>query len=84
MDYMVVDTNEYDVMFELDFLIKIGAVVDIKCEVIQVCSKSNVQMLPLNMINMLQWINNNLGSKFRELQIQDDFNKKGNKRTSSN
>ncbi len=33
---------------------------------------------------MLQCINNNLRFEFQELQIQDDSNKKGNKRTSSN
>jgi hypothetical protein len=69
MDFMVVDTNGYDVMLGLDFFIKNGAVVDIKRQVIQICYglKSDVQMLPLNMINMLQWINNNLRSKFQEL-----------------
>jgi hypothetical protein len=83
---MVVDTNGYDVMLGLDILIKIGAIVDIKRQIIQVHygSSSDVQMLPLIMIYMLQWINKNLGSKFQELQIQDDSNKKANKRTSSN
>jgi hypothetical protein len=30
MTYMVVDTNSYDVLLGLDFLIKIGAIVDVK------------------------------------------------------
>ncbi len=30
MDFMVMDTNEYDVLFGLNFLIKIGIVVDIE------------------------------------------------------
>jgi hypothetical protein len=33
MDFMVVNTNGCDVMFGLDFIIKIGIVVNIECQV---------------------------------------------------
>ncbi len=36
MTFMVVDTNSYDVLFGLDFLIKIGAIVDVEQGLIQV------------------------------------------------
>jgi hypothetical protein len=36
MTFMVVDINNYDVLFGLDFLIKIGAIVDVEHDLIQV------------------------------------------------
>jgi hypothetical protein len=30
MTYMVVDTDSYDILLDLDFLIKIGAIVDVE------------------------------------------------------
>jgi hypothetical protein len=41
-------------------------VVDIECQLIQAHHglKSNVQVLPLDMVNMFQKMNSNLGSKF--------------------
>jgi predicted aspartyl protease len=55
MTYMVVDTDSYDVLFGLDFLIKIGAVVDVERGLIQVRKGpgTNVEVLPLTMVNLL-------------------------------
>jgi hypothetical protein len=55
MTFMVVDTNNYDLLLRLDFLIKIGAIVDVKKGSIQVrrCFRNNIHVLPLNMVNML-------------------------------
>ncbi len=59
---MVVDTNNYDVLLGLDFLIKIGAMVDVEHGLIQVRQglDCNVQVLPLNMVNMLQIVIKNV------------------------
>ncbi len=66
MTLMVVDTNNYDVLLGLDFLIKIGAIVDVERGLIQVRRGpgADVEVLPLTMVNLLQRVN--LGS-----QIQD-------------
>jgi predicted aspartyl protease len=55
MTFMVVDTNSYDVLLGLDFLIKIGAIVDVERGLIQVRHgpRTNVEVLPLTMVNML-------------------------------
>jgi Ethanolamine utilization protein EutJ (predicted chaperonin) len=52
MVLMVVDADSYDVFLGLDFLIKIGAVVDLQCKLIQVRQgpRTNVHVLPLNMV----------------------------------
>jgi hypothetical protein len=59
MTFMVVDTDSYDVLLGLDFLIKIGAIMDVERGLIQVkhgpCA--NVEVLPLTMVNLLQRIN---------------------------
>ncbi len=49
MTYMVVDTDSYDVLLGLDFLIKIGAVIDVERGLIQVRKGpgTNVEVLPL-------------------------------------
>jgi hypothetical protein len=59
MTFMVVDTDSYDVLFGLDFLIKIGAIVDVERGLIQVRHGpgANVEVLPLTMVNLLQKIN---------------------------
>jgi len=59
MTFMVVDTNSYDVLLRLDFLIKIGAIVDVERGLIQVRHGpgANVEVLPLTMVNMLQKMN---------------------------
>ncbi len=63
---MVVDINSYDVLLGLDFLMKIGAIVDVERGLIQVRKGlgADVEVLPLTMVNLLQRVN----SKF---QIQD-------------
>ncbi|CAN5950576.1 unnamed protein product [Sphagnum jensenii] len=59
MTFMVVDTNSYDVLLGLDFLIKIGAIVDVERGLIQVRHgpRSDVEVLPLTVVNMLQALN---------------------------
>jgi hypothetical protein len=54
MVFMVIYTYNYNVLLGLDFLIKIGAVVDIERGLIHVYQGpgSNVQVLPLNMVNI--------------------------------
>jgi len=59
MTFMVVDTDSYDVLLGLDFLIKIGAIVDVEQGRIQVRHglEPDVEMLPLTMVNMMQPLN---------------------------
>jgi predicted aspartyl protease len=59
MTFMVVGTDSYDVLLGLDFLIKIGAIVDVERGLIQVRHRpgANVEILPLTMVNMLQRMN---------------------------
>jgi hypothetical protein len=59
MTFMVVDTDSYDVLLGLNFLIKIGAILDVERGLIQVNHGpgANVEVLPLTMINMLQKMN---------------------------
>ncbi len=55
MTFMVVDTDSYDVLLDLDFLIKIGAIMDVERGLIQVrhSRRANVEVLPLTMVNLL-------------------------------
>jgi hypothetical protein len=59
MTFMVVDTDSYDVLLGLDFLIKITAIVDVERGLIQVRHGpgANVEVLPLTMVNLLQRMN---------------------------
>jgi hypothetical protein len=59
MTYMVVDIDNYDVLFGLDFLIKIGAIMDVERGLIQLRHgpRANVEVLPLIMVNQLQKMN---------------------------
>jgi len=59
MTFMVVDTDSYDVLLGLDFLMTIGVVVDVERGLIQVRHdpRSNVEVLPLTMVNLLQRMN---------------------------
>ncbi len=59
MTFMVVDTDSYDVLFGLDFLMKIGAVVDVERGLIQIRRGpgTNVEVLPLTVVNLLQNVN---------------------------
>jgi hypothetical protein len=52
---MVVNINNYDILLGLDFLIKIGAIVDLEQDLIQMRHgpRTNVEVLPLTMVNML-------------------------------
>jgi hypothetical protein len=54
MDFMVMDNDWWDLLFRLDSLIKIGIVVDIEQQLIQIHHGlgANVQILPSNMVNM--------------------------------
>ncbi len=56
MTFMVVDTDSYDVLLGLDFLMKIGAIVDVERGLIQVRKGpgTDVEVLPLTMVNLLQ------------------------------
>jgi hypothetical protein len=56
---MVVDIDSYDVLLGLDFLIKIGAIVDVERGLIQVRHGlgAHVEVLQLTMVNMLQRMN---------------------------
>ncbi|CAM6023198.1 unnamed protein product [Sphagnum balticum] len=67
MTFMVVDMDSYDVLLGLDLLIKIGAIVDVEQGLIQVRRGpgSDVEILPLTMVNMLQRSNS-------ETMIRDD------------
>jgi hypothetical protein len=55
MTFMVVDIDSYEILLGLDFLIKIGAIVDVERSLIQVRHgpRANVEVLPLTMVNML-------------------------------
>jgi hypothetical protein len=59
MTYMVEDTNNYDVLLGLNFLIKIGAIMDVEQGLIYVRHGpgANVEVLPLIMVNVLQRMN---------------------------
>jgi len=59
MTFMVVDIDSYDVLLGLDFLMKIGAIVDVEWGLIQVRKgpRTNVEVLPLTMVNLLQRMN---------------------------
>jgi len=59
MTFMVVDTDNYDVLLGLDFLMKIGEVVDVERGLLQVRHGpgTNVEVLPLTVVNLLQSTN---------------------------
>jgi predicted aspartyl protease len=66
MTFMVVDTDSYDVLLGLDFLMKIGAVVDVERGLLQVRHGpgTNVEVLSLTVVNLLQSTNSGaLGPK---------------------
>jgi len=56
MVFLVVDTNTYDLLLGLDFLMKIGAMVDVEKGIIEVMHGlgANVEMFPLNVVNIIQ------------------------------
>ncbi len=59
MTFMVVDTDSYDVLLGLDFLMKIRAVVDVERGLIQIRRGpgTNIEVLPLTTVNLLQNVN---------------------------
>jgi len=59
MTFIVVDTDSYDVLLGLDFLMKIGAIVDVERGLIQIRRGpgTNVEVLPLTTVNLLQSVN---------------------------
>jgi predicted aspartyl protease len=63
MTFMVMDTDGYDVLLGLDFLMKIGAVVDVEQGLIQVRHGlgTHVEVLPLTVVNLLQRVNTGQG-----------------------
>jgi hypothetical protein len=76
MIFLVVDTDSYDLLLGLDFVIKIGAIVDVEKGVIQVRNKPRreVEVLPLNVVNMLHVLE---GSEKEKCNVQKElFNKK--------
>ncbi len=76
MIFLVVDTDSYDLLLGLDFLIKIGIVVDVDKGIIQVCNGPGmeVEVLPLDVVNMLQVFE---GFEKEKCNIQEElFNRK--------
>jgi len=91
MTFMVVNTDSYDVLLGFDLLIKIGTIVDVEQGLIQVRRGpgSDVEVLPLTMVNMLQKLNSeiviptnadalkhtpgNLDALFRKSSLHDEY-----------
>jgi hypothetical protein len=73
-NFMVVDTYEYEVLSGFDSLIKIGIVIDVEQSLIQIWHgpRVNVQVLPLNMVNMLQMLGNE-AKNWKGGRQQDSF-----------
>jgi hypothetical protein len=73
MTFMVVDTDNYDVLLGLDFLMKIGAIVDVEQGLIQVKNGPgvNVEVLPLTMVNMLQKMNSKALDQDADVALED-------------
>jgi predicted aspartyl protease len=81
MTFMIVDTDNYDVLLGMDFLIKIGVVVDVERGLIQVRHGpgTNVEVLPLTMVNLLQRMNSEAmiheaATIWKDSHIEDDSN----------
>jgi hypothetical protein len=55
MIFLVVDINNYDLFLKLDFHIKIGIVIDVEKGFIHIHNglRMEVEVLPVNMVNML-------------------------------
>jgi hypothetical protein len=58
MIFLVLDTYNYDLSLGLDFLMKVGRIVDFKKGVIHVWNRPSivVEVLPFNVVNMLHRI----------------------------
>jgi energy-converting hydrogenase Eha subunit H len=59
MTFLVIDMDNYDVLLGLDFLTKIGVIVHVERDLIQVRHGlgANVEVLPLTMVNLLHMMN---------------------------
>jgi hypothetical protein len=55
MVFLIVDTDNYDILLGLDFLMKIGAMVDVEKGVIHVHNELGMEfeLLPLIVVNMV-------------------------------
>jgi hypothetical protein len=82
MVFLVVDINNYDLCLRLDILMKIGTMVDVENEVIQVSNGLGVavELLPFNVVNMLQKIVEttyasvrNMNNNFNNIQLEEKF-----------
>jgi len=83
MVFLEVDTDTYNLLLGLDFLMKIRAMVDVENGTIQVRHGhgANVEMLPLNVVSIVQygetWPTSlvehikNLDKMFKQLQMED-------------
>ncbi|CAM6020533.1 unnamed protein product [Sphagnum balticum] len=83
MVFLVVDTDTYDLLLGLDFLVKIGAVVDVEKGTIHVRHGpgANVEMIPLNVVNIVQHgetqhtssmePNKSVDKMFQQLKMED-------------
>jgi hypothetical protein len=74
MTFMVVDTDGYDVLLGLDFLMKIEAVVDVERGLIQVRygPGAHVEVLPLTVVNFLQRVNAGQGRNGAAISVKDE------------
>jgi len=82
MVFIVVDINNYDLFLRLEFFMKIGAMVDVEKGVIQVRKGPGVvvEMLPFNVVNMLQKIVEiidvgvkRMNNNFNNIQLEEKF-----------
>jgi hypothetical protein len=55
MVFLLVDIENYDLLLGLYFFMKIETIMDVEKGIIQICNGlgMEVEMLPLNMVNML-------------------------------
>jgi hypothetical protein len=79
------DTDNYDLLLRLDFLIKIGVIVGVGKGTIHVRQGhgNNIHVLPLNMVNMLQVVKDKVQINYdatrqtklglQSMNINDDF-----------
>ncbi|CAK9196445.1 unnamed protein product [Sphagnum troendelagicum] len=73
MTFMVVDTDGYNVLLGLDFLMKIGAVVDVERGLIQVRYGlgAHMEVLPFTVVNFLQKVNAGQGRNGAAISVKD-------------
>jgi hypothetical protein len=74
MIFLVVNTNNYDLLLGLDFIMKIGAIIDVEKRVIQVWKGPSVEVevLLLTVIDMLQRIA--MPEEVKHANMSRDFN----------